>query len=76
MCSVTASIMTKTGKLNHNASFPSWTTPKRERKDKWNIEERRQNERQMKGKRKEKENPNEKRGGLRKTRKRQTIKST
>lgn len=31
-------------------------------KDKWNIEERRQNERQMKGKRKEKENPNEKRG--------------
>lgn len=44
-------------------------------KDKWNIEERRQNERQMKGKRKEKENPNEKRG-LRKTRKRQTIKST
>jgi hypothetical protein len=30
----------------------------------------------MKGKRKEKENPNEKGGGLRKTRKRQTIKST
>jgi hypothetical protein len=32
--------------------------------------------REMKGKRKEKENPTEKRGGSRKTRKRQTIKST
>lgn len=31
MCSVTA-IHDQTGKLNQNAAFPSWTTPKRERK--------------------------------------------